>query len=84
MPVLGKDGELLKITVAFPDRTVNACIWELRVGRVPLYLLDSDLDENTPNDRKLTARLYWSDIDLRVAQEVMLGIGGVRALRPWL
>ena len=81
LPVLDKDGKLLKITVNFPDRAVNACIWELRVGRVPLYLLDSDLDENTPNDRKLTTRLYWSDIDLRVAQEVLLGIGGVRALR---
>jgi starch phosphorylase len=81
MPVLDKNGELLKITVNFPDRAVNACIWELRVGRVPLYLLDADLDENAPNDRKLTTRLYWSDIDLRVAQEVLLGIGGVRALR---
>jgi len=81
MPVLDKKGELLKITINFPDRAVNACIWELRVGRVPVYLLDSDLDENTPADRKLTARLYWSDIDLRVAQEVMLGLGGVRALR---
>ena len=81
MPVLDKKGELLKITINLPDRAVNACIWELRVGRVPVYLLDSDLDENTPADRKLTARLYWSDIDLRVAQEVMLGLGGVRALR---
>ena len=81
MPVLDKDRELLKITINFPDRAVNACIWELRVGRVPVYLLDSDLDENTPADRKLTARLYWSDIDLRVAQEVLLGLGGVRALR---
>jgi starch phosphorylase len=80
-PVLDKDGELLKITVNFPDRSVNACIWELRVGRIPLYLLDTDLDENAPNDRKLTARLYWSDIDLRIAQEVLLGVGGVRALR---
>ena len=81
MPVLDKKGELLKITINLPDRAVNACIWELRVGRVPVYLLDSDLDENPPADRKLTARLYWSDIDLRVAQEVMLGLGGVRALR---
>jgi glycogen phosphorylase len=81
LPVLDKNNELVKITVSFPDRAVNACIWEVRVGRIPLYLLDTDLDENAPNDRKLTARLYWSDIDLRVAQEVMLGIGGVRALR---
>jgi starch phosphorylase len=81
LQVLDKNGETLKITLNFPDREVNASIWELRVGRVPLYLLDSDLDENTPNDRKLTTRLYWSDIDLRVAQEILLGIGGVRALR---
>jgi starch phosphorylase len=81
LPVLDKEGDLLKVTVNFPDRSVNACIWELRVGRLPLYLLDTDLDENAPNDRKLTARLYWSDIDLRIAQEVMLGVGGVRALR---
>jgi starch phosphorylase len=80
-PVLDKDGELLKISVNFPDRSVTACIWELRVGRIPLYLLDTELDENTPNDRKLTARLYWSDIDLRIAQEILLGVGGVHALR---
>ncbi len=81
LPVVDEHGDLLKISVNFPDRSVNACIWELRVGRVPLYLLDTDLDENAPNDRKLTARLYWSDIDLRIAQEIMLGVGGVRALR---
>ena len=81
LQVMDKKGETLKIAVKFPDRAVNARIWELRVGRLPLYLLDSDLDENTPNDRKLTTRLYWSDIDLRVAQEILLGIGGVRALR---
>ncbi len=81
LQVLDKHGEILKITVNFPDRTVKASIWELRIGRNPLYLLDSDLDENAPNDRKLTTRLYWSDIDLRVSQEVLLGIGGVRALR---
>ncbi len=79
--VLNKKGETMKITVNFPDRAVKASIWELRIGRNPLYLLDSDLDENAPNDRKLTTRLYWSDIDLRVSQEVLLGIGGVRALR---
>ncbi len=81
LQVLDKKGETLKISVKFPDRVVNARIWELRVGRLPLYLLDSDLEENTPNDRKLTTRLYWSDIDLRVAQEILLGVGGVRALR---
>ena len=80
LPVLDKDGKLLKISVDFPDRAVQACLWELRVGRVPLYLLDSNLDENSASDRKLTTRLYWSDIDLRVAQEMLLGIG--RRARP--
>jgi glycogen phosphorylase len=74
-------GKPLAISVSFPDRTVIANIWELRVGRVPLYLLDSNLDENTPNDRNMTLRLYYSDLDLRIAQEILLGVGGVRALR---
>ena len=81
LQVLGGDEKPLAISVSFPDRTVTAHIWELRVGRVPLYLLDTDLDENTPADRNLTLRLYWSDLDLRIAQEILLGVGGVRALR---
>ncbi len=79
--VLKEDGQPLSIAVEFPDRTISARIWELRVGRVPLYLLDSDFAANTPIDRKLTARLYWSDRDLRVMQEILLGVGGVQALR---
>ena len=79
--VLGKDGLPLTIKIEFPDRSVSAHIWELRVGRVPLYLLDTDFADNTPADRKLTARLYWSDMDLRVMQEILLGVGGVQALR---
>ena len=79
--VLDGNDKPLAISVDFPDRTVIAHIWELRVGRVPLYLLDTDLDENTPADRNLTLRLYYSDLDLRIAQEIMLGVGGVRALR---
>jgi starch phosphorylase len=81
VPVLKEDGQPLSIAVKFPDRTVFARIWELRVGRVPLYLLDSDYAANNPDDRKLTARLYWSDLDLRVMQEIILGVGGVQALR---
>ena len=81
LQVLDSDEKPLAISVSFPDRTVIANIWELRVGRVPLYLLDTDLDENTPADRNLTLRLYWSDLDLRIAQEILLGVGGVRALR---
>ena len=81
LQVLDINEKPLTISVSFPDRTVTAHIWELRVGRVPLYLLDTDLDENTPADRNLTLRLYYSDLDLRIAQEIMLGVGGARALR---
>jgi len=81
LPVLADDGEPLTVSVAFPDREVAVRLWEVRVGRVPLYLLDSNLDANRPEDRQLTARLYWSDLDMRVMQEVLLGVGGVRALR---
>jgi starch phosphorylase len=81
LQVLDGNEKPLTISVSFPDRTVTAHIWELRVGRVPLYLLDTDLDENTPADRNLTLRLYYSDLDLRIAQEIMLGVGGARALR---
>jgi starch phosphorylase len=71
----------LTVDVEFPDRKVTMQIWEARVGRVALYLLDSNVEGNTEMDRLLTARLYWSDLDRRVMQEVLLGIGGVRALR---
>jgi starch phosphorylase len=76
-----QDGEPLTIEFDFPDRTIKAQIWEVRVGRVPLYLLDSNVEGNSDYDRLLTARLYWSDLDRRIMQEVLLGIGGVRALR---
>jgi starch phosphorylase len=69
------------VEVEFPDRSVTLGLWEIRVGRVPLYLLDSNLDPNTDFDKQLTARLYWSDLDRRVMQELLLGVGGVRALR---
>jgi starch phosphorylase len=81
MPVLKDDGKELTITVDFPDGPVQARIWELRIGRTPLYLLDSNIDVNSPVGRQLTTRLYYSDINLRIMQEMLLGIGGVRALR---
>lgn len=81
LPVLADDGAPLTIEVGFPERSVRARIWELRVGRTPLYLLDTNIDSNDPLAQHLTARLYWSDINLRVMQEVLLGVGGVRALR---
>ena len=81
MPIVDQDGELLTISVDLPGREVKARLWEIHVGRVPLYLLDSDVDGNSPADRELTARLYNSDLDMRISQEIILGIGGVRALR---
>ncbi len=79
--VRGQDERPVLVSVDFPNRSVWAQIWELRVGRVPLYLLDTNMEANQPADRQLTTRLYWNDPDLRIAQEILLGIGGVRALR---
>ncbi|GAB4481756.1 MAG: alpha-glucan family phosphorylase [Anaerolineales bacterium] len=79
--VRNDDGTPLTFTVDFPEGPVTVQIWEVRVGRTPLYLLDTNLDINPPMVRQLTTRLYWSDINLRVMQEIVLGIGGVRALR---
>jgi starch phosphorylase len=71
----------LTISVDMPDRKVHARIWELEVGRVHLYLLDTDIEQNSPVDRQLTARLYSSDPEVRISQEILLGMGGVQALR---
>ncbi len=79
--VLKEDGSELTIQVDFPDGPVQCRIWEVRVGRTPLYLLDTNTDANNPVLRQLTTRLYWSDVNLRIMQEVVLGVGGVRALR---
>ena len=81
LQVLDSNGKRIMVAVEFPDRNVVLGLWEIRVGRVPLYLLDSNLDPNTEPDKQLTARLYWSDLDRRVMQELLLGVGGVRALR---
>jgi len=81
IPAANADGSPLKISVDLPGRQVTARIWVVRVGRVPLYLLDTDVEENNPADRKLNARLYSSDPETRISQEILLGIGGIRALR---
>lgn len=80
-PLYKEDGTPLTISVDLPGREISARIWEIHVGRVPLYLLDTNVEENSEADKKLTARLYSSDLDLRISQEIILGIGGVRALR---
>ncbi len=76
-----KDNKPVTIEIKFPDRSIKVQVWETRVGRIPLYLLDSNVEGNDDYDRLLTARLYWSDLDRRIMQEVLLGIGGVRMLR---
>jgi starch phosphorylase len=81
IPVFAEDGSRMSVEIEFPERNVKMGLWEIRVGRVPLYLLDSNMDPNSEADKNLTARLYWSDLDLRVMQEIVLGVGGVRMLR---
>jgi starch phosphorylase len=75
------DGKPCIIAVPLGDRSVLAAVWRVRIGRVALYLLDTDLEENAPWDRELSARLYGGDRETRIQQEIILGIGGVRALR---
>jgi starch phosphorylase len=81
LPVLDENDKPLTVSVELPGRVVLVRLWEVHVGRVPLYLLDANIESNSPADRALTARLYSSDPDLRISQEILLGIGGVRALR---
>lgn len=81
LPLVDEEGKPLAIKVVLPGRDVFARLWEVHVGRVPLYLLDTNVDENAPGDRTLTSRLYISDLEQRISQEMLLGIGGVRALR---
>jgi len=80
LPVIRGDGSELRIHVELPGRSVAVKVWRVRVGHVRLYLLDTDLDENGERDRNITHRLYGGDKDTRLMQEIVLGIGGVRAL----
>src|ERR1700675_1045366 len=73
------DSNLL-ISVSLLDREVFAKIWQLHVGRVSLYLLDTDIAENKAEDRRITAELYGGDLEMRIRQEIVLGIGGVKTL----
>ncbi|MGE0597912.1 MAG: alpha-glucan family phosphorylase [Dehalococcoidia bacterium] len=80
-PVFDESGNRLSITVPVNGRTASVQVWRLDVGKVPLFLLDTDNDKNSETDRQLTGRLYGGDSELRIQQEMVLGIGGVRALR---
>jgi len=84
LPLIAKtnpDGSPLMISVRLPGRDVHARVWKINVGRITLYLLDSNVPNNNPDDRNLTAQLYGGDIHTRIQQEILLGIGGLRALR---
>jgi len=80
-PAITPDGKPCVIAVPLGNRTVLVSVWRVRLGRVKLYLLDTDLEENAPWDRELSARLYGGDRETRIQQEIILGIGGVRALK---
>jgi len=76
-----EDGSELRIEVEYPGRTVYARVWRVQVGTVPLYLLDTNIEPNNPYDHDITDELYGGDLDLRIHQEMMLGIGGMRVLQ---
>jgi starch phosphorylase len=80
-PAVTPEGKPCVTAVPLGNRTVLVAVWRVRVGRVALYLLDTDLDENAPWDRALSARLYGGDRETRVQQEIILGVGGVRVLK---
>jgi len=81
VPALGSDGKPVHITIDTRTGKLVTKVWLMRVGRVHLYLLDSDVDGNSPEDRDLTSRLYGGDHRTRIRQELVLGVGGVRALK---
>ena len=81
VPVKDAQGNWIATKVMLPGRPIHARIWKAMVGRVPLFLLDADYEDNKPADRQVTYELYGGDHENRFKQELLLGIGGVRALR---
>ena len=80
-PALGADGEAIAPAIETRGGTLRARVWQAAIGRRTLLLLDSDVEDNTPEDRALTARLYGGDARVRIRQELLLGIGGLKALQ---
>ncbi len=78
-PALDTQGVEVLISVDLPGRIVYAKVWRVQVGRIPVFLMDTDVPRNAPQDRELSARLYGGDREMRISQEIVLGIGGVRA-----
>lgn len=81
LPVRDEDGSWQMVTISLPGRKIKAKIWRVDVGRIPLYLLDTDIEENNDADRSITHQLYGGDWENRFKQEFLLGIGGIRMLR---
>ena len=79
-PVKDENGDELKIYVKFEKRKIYLKVWQINVGRIKLYLLDSDIDENKPEDREVTLKLYGGDQEMRIKQEIVLGMGGTNLL----
>lgn len=75
-----RDGHPLYISIELPGRSLHAKVWKAQVGRVSLYLLDADVERNTPADRQITHQLYGGDWENRLKQEILLGVGGIRLL----
>lgn len=80
-PVRDENGDWVMIRIALPGRNVTAKAWKVPVGRIPLYLLDADIEENNIDDRSITHQLYGGDNEMRFKQEMLLGIGGIRLLK---
>ena len=78
--ILNDDKSPIKINLEFPERKVYFQVWQIDVGRIKLYLLDTNVDENSDADKKITRTLYGGNIETRIQQEILLGIGGLRAL----
>ena len=83
-PVKDEKGEDLTIYVKFPKRRLYLKVWQINVGRVKLYLLDSDIPKNNEEDRNVTLRLYGGDQEMRIRQEIVLGMAGVSLLTKYL
>jgi len=80
-PARNKEGQEIHLKVPIQERQVELKVWQVKVGHIRLYLLDSDLPSNLDHDRRITYQLYGGDITTRIQQEIVLGIGGVKALR---
>lgn len=81
LQVKNDDGTRLLVDVPLDGRSVKVGLWRVQVGRVPIFLMDTDIEENEPWDRDMVARLYGGDNEVRLRQEIILGVGGVRVLR---